>query len=64
MKNKITVILKIIGVLLVLGAVAYDLMYKNAQISVYWTMLIAGIAAILAGRIGERINVNNHSEDE
>ncbi len=64
MKNKITVILKIIGVLLVLGAVAYDLMYKNAQISVYWTMLIAGIAAILAGRIGERITVNNHSEDE
>lgn len=64
MKNKITVILKIIGVLLVLGAVAYDLMYKNAQISVYWTMLIAGIAAIFAGRIGERITVNNHSEDE
>ena len=64
MKYKITVILKIVGVLLVLGAVAYDLLYKNAQVSVYWIMLIAGIAAILAGRIGERITVNNHDEDE
>ncbi len=64
MKNKITAVLKILGVLLVLGAVAYDLLYTNARSSVYWIMLVIGIISIFAGRIMERITLNSGEEDE
>lgn len=64
MKNKITAVLKILGILLVLGAVAYDLLYKDPQTEIYWIMLIIGIISILSGRIIERVALNDYNDNE
>ena len=64
MKSKVSVILKILGVLLVLGSVAYDLLYNNPQTTIYWIMLVIGIISILAGRIIERVTLNDYTDNE
>lgn len=58
MKNKIVFILKIIGVISVLGSVAYDLLADSVNRTAYWAMLAGGIIVILVARIAGSISAD------
>lgn len=63
MKHRVAIILKIIGIVLVLGAVAYNISDGN-QKAVFGLLLIVGIILIMTGRITDRISNGSNDDDE